>query len=221
MQDVYEHSRIVMRGYNDLWKLERKLYHQFLNINKVGRYTPYQDLETKQLCLDLLEDPDRFEAHITRMTTSLSASMAYGFRVSDLDNPVMKELVENSHVFFRLVYSSPFLDWYPQLRPLVRLFPSWIFPEIKTAKEYYRRERILFYELYQATVKAKIDEETLPSKNELTAPPQWDATNPARLCCRHCHGSRNLERFRERRLAHESCCILSRWYCLRSRSRYH
>ncbi len=38
MQDIFEHSRIIMRGYDDLWKVERKLYHGFLNGTKAARY---------------------------------------------------------------------------------------------------------------------------------------------------------------------------------------
>ena len=109
MQDIWEGSRIIMRGYDSLWKVERKLYHQFLNINKAARYVPYQDLETKQLLVDLLSNPKDFEDLITRTTLSAATSMAYGFRVLDPKSEVMQELFKNTHGFFVMVNSSKLL----------------------------------------------------------------------------------------------------------------
>ena len=148
MQDIWEQSRIIMRGYDDLWKVERKLYHQFLGITKATRYTPYQDLESKKLCVDLVNDPTHFVQHITRMTTSIATSMAYGFRVLDVDSPVMKELFTNTHGFFAMVHHSKLLDWYPQLRPLVYIMPTWMYPLAKKAKEVYQREKKQFHQLF-------------------------------------------------------------------------
>ncbi|EXJ62424.1 hypothetical protein A1O7_02859 [Cladophialophora yegresii CBS 114405] len=89
MQGVFEQARIILRGYDDLWKVERKLYHGLMNGTKATRYAPYQDLEPKQLCFDLLDRPEAFEAPITRMTLSAATSMTCGFRVTDPQNPVM------------------------------------------------------------------------------------------------------------------------------------
>ncbi|OAP61366.1 hypothetical protein AYL99_03569 [Fonsecaea erecta] len=153
MQDIFEHSRIIMRGYDDLWKVERKLYHQFLNSTKAARYVPYQDLETKQLCVDLLGRPEDFEALITRTTLSAAASMAYGFRVTDPKDPVMQELLHNAHGFFTMVHKSQLLDWYPQLRWVVRWLPPFLYPMYRDAKEIYRREKAQFHQLLRDTRK--------------------------------------------------------------------
>lgn len=136
IQDVWEHSRIIMRGqsalslslgmmetisltavnsYDDLWEVERKLYHMFLNSNIVSKYLPYQSLETKRLCLDLLESPESFVDHVGRTTTSISTSMTYGFRVDSASSPALTRLFENAHDFFKLLHGSQYLDWYPVL----------------------------------------------------------------------------------------------------------
>lgn len=36
------HATNVAGSYDDLWKVERKLYHAFLNINTAQVYVPYQ-----------------------------------------------------------------------------------------------------------------------------------------------------------------------------------
>jgi hypothetical protein len=163
MQDVFEDSRIILRGYDDLWKVERKLYHGFLNSTKAARYAPYQDLESKQLCFDLLHHPDAFETVIARMTLSAGTSMAYGFRVTDPENPVMKELLKNAHGFFTMVHKSQLFDWYPQLRPIVKWLPSFMYPMYRDAKEVFRREKIQFHQLLNDTRKVMDNENAPPS----------------------------------------------------------
>lgn len=167
MQDIWEGSRIIMRGYDALWKVERKLYHQFLNINKAARYVPYQDLETKQLLVDLLDNPNRFEDLITRTTLSVATSMAYGFRVLDPKSDVFQEMFKNTHGFFIMVSSSKLLDWYPQLRPIVRIFPLWLYPLANRAKQIYYRERAQFRQLFENAKHASLRDDSLPSKSRL------------------------------------------------------
>jgi hypothetical protein len=164
MQDIFEHSRIIMRGYDDLWKVERKLYHQFLNLTKAARYMPYQDLEAKQLCFDLLERPRDFEALITRMTLSSACSMAYGFRVTDPSSEFMQELLHNAHGFFTMVHRSQHFDWYPQLRPIAKWLPSSIYPMYRNAREIYRRESKQFHDLLNDARNTSRDENALPSE---------------------------------------------------------
>lgn len=155
-----------MRGYDALWKVERRLYHQFLNINKAARYIPYQDLETKQLLVDLLEKPKDFEDLITRSTLSVATSMAYGFRVVDPKSEVYQEMFRNTHGFFVMVSSSKLLDWYPQLRPIVRALPLWLYPLARKAKQIYYRERAQFRQLYEDAKRTSVQENSLPSMAE-------------------------------------------------------
>ncbi|KAH7012853.1 cytochrome P450 [Ilyonectria destructans] len=158
MQEVWEGSRIIMRGYDALWKVERKLYHQFLNINKAARYAPYQDLETRQLCYDLLSNPDDFENLITRSTLSVATSMAYGFRVLNTKSKVMQELLTNTHGFFVMVHNSRLLDWYTQLRPIARILPLWLNSVASKGKLVFRREKAQFRQLYeQARQESEVD----------------------------------------------------------------
>ena len=178
MQELYEHSRIIMRGYDDLWKLERKLYHQVLNINIANKYIPYQDLETKKLLVDLIQNPEAYEDHIFRASTSVASSISYGFRIETRDNPVMKEMTSNAHAFFHLAHASKFLDWYPQLRPFVRFLPNFVFPMVRLARIHYHRERAQFYELYDKIRSSKEDQKSLPSfaKDIANAQNDWKGT---------------------------------------------
>lgn len=183
MQNIYESSRIIMRGYDALWKVERKLYHQFLNINKAGRYIPYQDLETKQLMADLLAKPDEFEDLVSRTTLSVATSMVYGFRVLDTKSPVMQELFINAHAFFVMVNSSKLLDWYPQLQPIVSRLPIWIYPLAHKAKKFFHCERAHFHQLYADAKVSSRRDTSLPSfaADIASAKETWKGTSNGEL----------------------------------------
>ncbi|KIX09210.1 uncharacterized protein Z518_00289 [Rhinocladiella mackenziei CBS 650.93] len=187
MQDIWEGSRIIMRGYDSLWKVERKLYHQFLNVNKAGRYVPYQDLETKQLIVDLLSNPHNFEDLITRTTLSVATSMAYGFRVADPKSEVMQELFSNAHGFFVMVNSSKLLDWYPQLRPIVQAMPTWLYPTARKAKQIFYRERDQFRRLYEQATRSSQMDDSLPSFSAdiNQAKESWKGTENGNLLTDH------------------------------------
>lgn len=187
MQDIWEGSRIIMRGYDSLWKVERKLYHQFLNVTKASRYVPYQDLETKQLIADLLSNPAEFEELITRTTLSVATSMSHGFRVLNRKSPVMVELMTNTHGFFVMVNSSKLMDWYPQLRPLLRYLPTWIYPMMAKAKAIYHRERAQFQQLYQEAKATSQQDSTIPSFSAdiYSAQETWKGTENGQLLTDH------------------------------------
>ncbi|KIW26348.1 uncharacterized protein PV07_09448 [Cladophialophora immunda] len=187
MQDIWEGSRIIMRGYDSLWKVERKLYHQFLNINKAARYVPYQDLETKQMLVDLLSEPLDFENLISRTTLSIATSMVYGFRVLDPRSEVMQELFTNTHGFFVMVNRSKLLDWYPQLRPFVQVLPTWLYPMARRAKQVFYRERAQFRQLYEAAKRAAQLDNSLPSFSAdiSQAKESWKGTENGALLTDH------------------------------------
>ena len=133
---------------------------------------PYQDLETKQLCFDLLHRPQEFEALITRTTMSAATSMAYGFRVMDPEDPTMKELLRNAHGFFTMAQKSQFFDWYPQLRPIAKWLPPFVYTLYSDARRVFHREKKQFHDLLDDT------RETMGKGNTLPSMPR---RNPVRL----------------------------------------
>jgi hypothetical protein len=70
----------------------RRIVHNNLNIKAAKTYVPYQDLENKNMLLDLLETPDMFIDHIRRYTNSLTTQMIFGFRTTSIHDPKLKQL---------------------------------------------------------------------------------------------------------------------------------
>jgi len=57
---------ILVQGYNDKWRKQRKILHQALVPRAILKYKPIQDAESKRLLWDLFKDPTRFETHLNR-----------------------------------------------------------------------------------------------------------------------------------------------------------
>jgi hypothetical protein len=147
-----------------MWKIERRLYHGELNLRVASKYIPYQSLEIKKLCADLLDDPKNFVNYIGRTTTSIATSMTYGFRVKSVESPLMQEMFRNAHGFFGLVNRSQLLDWYPWLRPLVQLLPMRFRPLGREATKLYHRERAQFKKLYDEASRTGDGNSSIPCK---------------------------------------------------------
>ena len=51
-----------------MWRLVHKMMHNTLNIKTAVAYIPYQDLENKNMMLGLLERPDEFVSHLSKLS---------------------------------------------------------------------------------------------------------------------------------------------------------
>lgn len=154
--ELYEDTHVIFRGHDDMWRLDRRLYHANLNINAAQRYIPYQLVETLQLCVDLLDSPERFFDHIKRTTSSVASSLSYGFRISSIDSPIMAQMFKNSTYLFKLSARSKFLDWYPSLRPLFRVVPTWLRPLAREAAMHLSEEKEHFGKLYHDAISTQM-----------------------------------------------------------------
>ena len=90
--------------------------------------------------------------------------MTYGFRLTSMEAPDIKELNRNSHGFFGMVLQSKFLDWYPILRPLVKYVPLRMNPLARRAADFYVRERAHFRRLFLDVKTKKISTGSSPCK---------------------------------------------------------
>ncbi|KAH7072427.1 cytochrome P450, partial [Paraphoma chrysanthemicola] len=156
VRELFDDSRIIMRGYDDLWRTERKLYHSQLNISVARKYLPYQELETLQMLTQIAEDPANFVQYLGRMTGSMATSIAYGFRLPKTTDPLTHEMLENSHGFFQCVVRSAVLDWFPSLKPLVSLIPRHINPWATEALAAYTNERKTFEKAYKMGLRSRL-----------------------------------------------------------------
>jgi cytochrome P450 len=57
---------ILVQGYNDKWRKQRKILHQALVPRAIQKYKPIQDAESKRLLWDVLTDSTNFETYLNR-----------------------------------------------------------------------------------------------------------------------------------------------------------
>ena len=120
----------------------RKMFHTLLNTTAVQAYSPYVDLENKQMLVGFLEQPNLWIQHLRRYTNSLTTQMIFGFRTTSIDDPKLKHLYEGFEKWCEITgsQSAALLDVFPILRKL----PRFMIPRLKYAEELHRREAELY-----------------------------------------------------------------------------
>lgn len=113
-------SRIVLMPYNERWRMLRKIMHQILSTRQQDVFKPFQDLESRNLCWDYLQNPDRWWSANGRYANSVIMSVLFGRR-SMLDDPDVVELFETLELFLEnqqpgvnIVDAFPVLDKLPK-----------------------------------------------------------------------------------------------------------
>ncbi|KAH0366556.1 cytochrome P450, partial [Aureobasidium melanogenum] len=84
--------RIVFMPYTPLWRKLRKVIHSLLSIKASKNYDPYQEMERKQMLDEILINPNDVFTSLQRYTTSLVATLLYGWRASSSTDPRMHKL---------------------------------------------------------------------------------------------------------------------------------
>ena len=76
------------------WRKTRKIFHTGLHRKACDSYKPIQVAESQRLTRDLLRNPDAFVQHLERFAASIMVCVAYGRRVDDLDDYIVKRIYE-------------------------------------------------------------------------------------------------------------------------------
>jgi cytochrome P450 len=92
--------------------------HSLLSVKVVKNYDPYQELERKQMLDEMLTNPDEFYLSLQRFTTSLTATLLFGWRAPSATDPKLRKL---DHEFAALqaalgTAAAALLDAFPILR---------------------------------------------------------------------------------------------------------
>ncbi|KAG9526284.1 cytochrome P450, partial [Aureobasidium melanogenum] len=84
--------RIVFMPYTPLWRKLPKVTHSLLSIKAARNYDPYQEMERKQMLDEILINPNDVFSSLQRYTTSLTATLLYGWRSSSTADPRLHKL---------------------------------------------------------------------------------------------------------------------------------
>ncbi|KFH42702.1 Fumitremorgin C synthase-like protein [Hapsidospora chrysogenum ATCC 11550] len=102
--------------YNDRWKSHSRIISPLLDNRAVQRYSPLEDLESKQVLVELLDGRSLFLKSLSRFSASMLFSLAYGEHLDHRDREEPEELER--------INEKPFEALGNLYCQLVELFPT-------------------------------------------------------------------------------------------------
>ena len=138
MGEIYNgNSSILTQPYGKAWSIRRKLLHQALNPKALRLYKPTQEAEANRLCYALLNDPEGWEKHFERFTSSVVFCVAYGHRIDTLKAQVIADRFRFMHFQASLNIPGKYLA---ETFPILARVPSTLMPWKKEVQEIGREE---------------------------------------------------------------------------------
>lgn len=119
-----------MMNYTDQLKRHQRLQASVLNATPVAAYLPLQEMESRQLLLDLLEHEESggfdFQGNFQRMVASIMHTLLYGFRIKHSNDPILRDVIrlnDESGEFTQP--GAHIVDIFPILNNLPKCLAPW------------------------------------------------------------------------------------------------
>jgi len=126
----------MLRPYGEEFLLHQRLEATVLSPRASKTYTPLQDMESKQLLMNLLTTND-FPRQFERFTASVVYSLTYGFRILTGE----EWQIQTAHeVLKNFTYAGQVGAWIVDAIPVLKHLPQFLAPWKKTAEEWYQIE---------------------------------------------------------------------------------
>ncbi|KAK9769030.1 putative Cytochrome P450 [Seiridium cardinale] len=142
---------MLFAAYGPGWKLLRRIASTLLSAKRTQDLLPTQNAEATQTVYDMIRDPENFDRHIKRLTTSIYLCMVYGQRGTRYESPTIQALYDVQVRFTSIVEpgAAPpvdgltFLQW----------TPTWLAPWKRAAAQIRRDHQKLYLGLLRETRK--------------------------------------------------------------------
>lgn len=129
------------------WRVARKLWHAVLNVGASRQYRPLQELEAKQLVVDVGGDGKGWRKHVERYAGSLAMTLMNGQRVPKSKDEAVDEIFADLVDFMEHYNRTAWLDKLPGFWEL----PEWTVPARRTAARIAASHRELILRHWDAT----------------------------------------------------------------------
>lgn len=93
-REFTHNGNIINKDNDEDWRRSRRMYHLRLHTKKADSYVPYQELESLQFLINLLETPDRYSDHLHLFTASLATTLFYGIRYTPSTGGLIADLLQ-------------------------------------------------------------------------------------------------------------------------------
>ncbi|KZV72776.1 cytochrome P450 [Peniophora sp. CONT] len=85
---------ILLLPYNEMWRQQRKLFHEEFKPQALAAYETHQKQSVDAFLRALVTDPSGFKASIRHLTGKIIMRMAYGIDIQDHDDPYVRIVEE-------------------------------------------------------------------------------------------------------------------------------
>ncbi|KAH6647035.1 cytochrome P450 [Truncatella angustata] len=152
--------RQVAMKYTPTWRQIHRVNHKILNAKATHDYTPYQNLESRQMLVDILDNPDEHKRHIQRFSNAVTCQMVYGFRTTSWSDPELQSVVSLFADNTALAVSIParLMDCYPVLQKI----PQRLLPVYREAVDIERRCASIFLSRWHEVIRKVQDGIAMP-----------------------------------------------------------
>lgn len=127
---------MLLRPYDTSYRLHQRMEAPLLNTRAAQHYQPLQELESRQLIIDILQSseerhgekpkPIDFHHHFERAMASFIYCLSYGYRLKTGHEQQLKEAKRVQHEFSRTgVVGAYLVDTFPVLNYLPAIFAPW------------------------------------------------------------------------------------------------
>ncbi|KAF3927784.1 hypothetical protein ABW20_dc0100678 [Dactylellina cionopaga] len=143
-------------NYTEQFRRHQKLQISILNPTPVAAYISFQELESKQLLHDLLENASGrgsdVHKYFQRTVASIVHTLLYGFRIREDQDPVLRAVIKLNDEFSEFVQvGAHIVDTFPILNNL----PDFLAPWKQVAESHYTRKYNLRMDNFRRGLEAK------------------------------------------------------------------
>ncbi|KAG2116998.1 cytochrome P450 [Suillus discolor] len=79
----------LFAGYNDAWRLSRRLFHQTFHAESALKFRPMQIRRAHEMIVNLISDSRHYDSHFATFSSSVVISAVYGYESSAQDDPLV------------------------------------------------------------------------------------------------------------------------------------
>lgn len=146
---------ILLMNYTEQFRRHQKLQVSVLNPTPIAAYIPFQELESRQLLLDLLQNAGKngsdVHGYFERTVASIIHTLLYGFRIRDAKDPILLATLKLNEEFSDFLQpGAHIVDMFPILNNL----PGFLAPWKAVAESHYTRKSDLRLSNFRRALKS-------------------------------------------------------------------
>ncbi|KZP21276.1 cytochrome P450 [Athelia psychrophila] len=152
---------LVFMRFDDLWKRMRRAAHEAMNADSMDDYHECQVKEAVILADGMLRNPNAWDDHIKRSATSTTMTLVYDYpSITTESSPVISRINGFVHRLTRAALpGAHFVEFFTWMKYL----PEWTAKWKAYAMGWYRRDNVLFIELYDDVARRIAEGDDRPS----------------------------------------------------------